>query len=1073
MRGLYWTSNEHMVAELVAGSLAGTAFGDTAMLSIDGSTEAIHVMAFRGSETVNALYRFDVIYTANVELDGHRAPSLGAKVALQLMLPSGSTRYVRGMACHVALCRQQRGRGVFRMTIVPKLWLLGKRKNSRVFQHKNVRQVVADILNAHGVPHVFSLARRYERREYCLQYEETDLAFVTRLLAEEGIFYAFEQPADADEVRESLLTALPGAAVDEVLGLAQGGVDAGSLLGAAERIAQPSGLMQMLEIAGPSEIMVIGDTPAVYGRLAGGDTLRYDPTLSSGAMHADESHLQRFSVSSSIDPTRSTVRDYDPERAGRALAGTIIGTRTQGSIGGALGDLASAGITAAAAPLADATRAGGTALGSATGAASNLAGVPLNNPAALAGSSNESFSHGIHTATHAVMPLETALAKTGIAVGTAIAQQLIPDAGWDSALGSVSDLGQGVLGGTEGALEVYEHHGDYEEMEATAAAAISRLEQHRTGHIVCRGYSHCRRLLPGKSFELRGHEVAQINQAYAITEVVHEAWASPPDDGPIYHNEMTCIPAEIPCRPPRPPRKLQQSVESATVVGPENNEIKTEHHGRIKIQFHWDRLGKHDDRSSCWIRVMQPWNGTGYGFHFIPRIGTEVLVSFVGGDINRPIVIGCVPNLSNPLPYHLPEHDTQSGIRTRSTPNSTGYNELMFDDAAGRETVHLRAERDLTETVQHDHETTVGHDHVVSVAHDERMTITGQREITVGGDQACNVTGERREHTAGDSLRSYDANDFSRVAGTQSVQVRGDMQASAGGSAMLSVAGSCTVSAGGDLSLDAGSTSDPRHMMLSAGGTLAGSAGETVVFNATEGITFTCGDATISLLPDQVVITAPTIKLVASENISATSSGARLTMDDNAELCADQVTVLGSSGIVRASDSVHVGGSEVIFGSGDSAGSDSPGEEESDTQPLNIRVTGPDGEGMANRRYVVNAGGREFRGTTDGEGWVRQDIPADASNARLSVWNGDRPADDRRTWSINIEEMADASDLAGARARLRNLGYAPGAPSEDEPDVIDPATQNALRRFQRDHELEETGELDEQTISALREAHES
>src|SRR5262249_50896037 len=141
------------------------------------------------------------------------------------------------------------------------------------------------------------------------------------------------------------------------------------------------------------------------------------------------------------------------------------------------------------------------------------------------------------------------------------------------------------------------------------------------------------------------------------------------------------------------PERPRQVAESAVVVGPPGHEIHTDEHGRVKVQFHWDLEGKRNDQSSCWLRVSQAWAGAGGGAIFLPRVGMEVLVTFLGGDLDRPIVTGCVYNATHPHPFHLPESKVKSGWLTRSTPNGHGGNELSFLDEHGSEEIHVRAER--------------------------------------------------------------------------------------------------------------------------------------------------------------------------------------------------------------------------------------------------------------------------------------------------------------------------------------------------------------------------------------------
>ena len=173
----------------------------------------------------------------------------------------------------------------------------------------------------------------------------------------------------------------------------------------------------------------------------------------------------------------------------------------------------------------------------------------------------------------------------------------------------------------------------------------------------------------------------------------------------LYSNSFRCIPQEVTFRPARrTPKPLVHGTQTALVVGPSGEEIYTDNHGRIKVQFHWDREGKKDDKSSCWIRVSQPWAGKGWGAVWLPRIGQEVVVDFLEGDPDRPIIIGRVYNAEQTVPYGLPSNQTQSGFKSRSSKGggSDDFNEIRFEDKKGSEMFTVHAQKDLETMVEND-----------------------------------------------------------------------------------------------------------------------------------------------------------------------------------------------------------------------------------------------------------------------------------------------------------------------------------------------------------------------------------
>lgn len=211
-----------------------------------------------------------------------------------------------------------------------------------------------------------------------------------------------------------------------------------------------------------------------------------------------------------------------------------------------------------------------------------------------------------------------------------------------------------------------------------------------------------------------------------------------------WHVATTVVPAE-PWRPAlETPRPAAHGLEPATVVGPEGEEIHVDEFGRVKIQFHWDREGKHDDESSCWVPVSSGWAGTGYGAIMIPRIGHEVLVEFLGGDPDRPIVTGRVFSHLHPTPYKLPDEKSVTVIaKTSSLGGSGGYNEIKADDRGGKELLYVQAERDLETLVKREERRTVGVDRTTRVGNVDTLDVGSNRRVIVGGVEQREFTSPR------------------------------------------------------------------------------------------------------------------------------------------------------------------------------------------------------------------------------------------------------------------------------------------------------------------------------------------
>jgi len=424
--------------------------------------------------------------------------------------------------------------------------------------------------------------------------------------------------------------------------------------------------------------------------------------------------------------------------------------------------------------------------------------------------------------------------------------------------GKLEDLS----GGEPTRGEIYEHHEEDEEPNIRQETVNAELEQHRAGVEVAHGSSGCRRLVPGARFKLCDHDLGRLDAEYVVTSVMHEGRSpeTATQGEPVYANTFECVPATVAARPPRPVRSLQQVTETAIVVGPEGQEIYTDEYGRVKVQFHWDREGKRDERSSCWIRVAQVWAGSGWGFEFIPRVGMEVIVTFLGGDVDRPVITGCVPNAINRPPFPLPENKTRSGMRTQSTPGGAGFNELSFEDQKGAEEIYLRAERDLRERVNHNRSLSVGNDQTIAVDRHRTTTIGGMDTTTVRGDLSRTVLGSSAAIVTGDRAQT--------VLGASTESIRGRATCAVQEDYFLKVEGSLCSMSGKD---GKGVTSAyaPEAYNIGTDGTLTLIAKTRLVLE--------CGDSSIVITPGSIKIKSKALVLSGRRRPRSWAPGQRFT----------------------------------------------------------------------------------------------------------------------------------------------------------------------------------------------------
>jgi len=284
-------------------------------------------------------------------------------------------------------------------------------------------------------------------------------------------------------------------------------------------------------------------------------------------------------------------------------------------------------------------------------------------------------------------------------------------------------------------FEVFDYpaHPEVLELDAVARVARIRLDEAQVAYERYHGSSSdCCGLRTGAKFKLTEHPQAAFNAPdYVIVGTVHtiisNQYASGGDGGHSMTVAVEAVDAKTRFRPARTtPKPVIQGAQTATVVGTSGDEIYTDKYGRVKVQFPWDRQGKKDENSSCWIRVAQVWAGKNWGAMHIPRIGQEVLVSFLEGDPDRPIITGRVYNADQMPPYDLPANSTQSGIKSRSSKNgsSSNFNEIRFEDKKGSELLYIQAEKDFQSLVKNDESTEVKHDRTDKVGNNETLTVT-------------------------------------------------------------------------------------------------------------------------------------------------------------------------------------------------------------------------------------------------------------------------------------------------------------------------------------------------------------
>ncbi|WP_240360231.1 type VI secretion system tip protein VgrG [Pyxidicoccus caerfyrddinensis] len=592
--------------------------------------ERLALSGFAGREAISRLYDFRADFFTR---DGEPlvvADLVGKDALVTVSVRDGGPRYVHGQVREVESLGMKTGRRRYRAHVVPKLWRLSQVHKSRIFQNNSVPEVLEAVLREGGVEVRLALSGSYAAREYCVQYRESDFAFVSRLMEWEGIFYFFEH------------------------------MDSGHTL-------------------------VLGDKPSAHAPLPQGQTLPLRPRMGKEAVDGELVYaLERVHR---LRPGAVHLKDFDFEKPAMDISGK----------------------------------------GKAT---------------------------------------------DGLA-----------------------------------ALEIYDYPAGYVAPGVVRSAARTRVEATGVGRRTLTGESIAPRLAPGFLMKLDSPEDGTFAGEYLITEVLHSGVQPDVSGGSeslqgLYRNQFHLLPKAVPFRPRRlTPLPQIAGPQTATVTGPAGEEIHTDAHGRIKVQFHWDREGKRDEKSSCWVRVGQPWGGPAWGDVWLPRIGQEVIVRFLEGDPDRPLVAGAVYNGIHPVPYALPDEKTKSTRKSASSLGSDGFNEVRIEDSMGDEEVFTHAQKDEALLTENDKAQEVRGFEDLLVKKDRRRRVEGHQELRVvmddvgviEGNQMLLVQKDRDTSTRGSHDESVDGHQAMTVGKGLNVSVSQGAVESVGAAKATTIGGAYSV----------------------------------------------------------------------------------------------------------------------------------------------------------------------------------------------------------------------------------------------------------------------------------------
>lgn len=534
---------------------------------------------------------------------------------------------------------------------------------------------------------------------------------------------------------------------------------------------------------------------------------------------------------------------------------------------------------------------------------------------------------------------------------------------------------------------------------ATAADA-QRLAKIRGEELDARAVIYSARgrvfqLRPGYTFVLSQHPEVGNNREYLCSELRHSGNLVHGDaqlrrelginSAEEYRVQVECVPSDTQFRSSQAlPWPRVDGSETAIVTGPPGQEIHTDQHGRIMVRFHWDADTPVGTETSCWIRVSQGWAGAQWGHQFVPRVGHEVVVSFLGGDPDRPLVTGCVYNGHNPTPFNLPEHRTRSGFRTQTTPRNdekVGFNELSFEDAAGQEQIYVRAERDLVEFVQQDHRTTVEEQQHLLVKGDQYETVEKNRTRRVIADESRHIGRDFRSVVDGNREDTVFGSLTTTVASTarhnyqenRSTHVDGRERYKAGDEVDVELESHGLLRVGGCLTTIVGSPDAERSSTLFVQGASHAYSTDMTVLESEKGIVLQCGDSSIRMTPKSIELSSPTV-FVRGDEANVAAATVRINASDLLSSRSSAVLLSGSGASLGLADgAAKLCGGSVQLGTSPEAAAGLPDAEA--VKRTNVALTDHDGNAVGHARFLVEfEDGAQLSGVTDAEGKASLEI---------------------------------------------------------------------------------------------------
>jgi type VI secretion system secreted protein VgrG len=482
--------------------------------------------------------------------------------------------------------------------------------------------------------------------------------------------------------------------------------------------------------------------------------------------------------------------------------------------------------------------------------------------------------------------------------------------------------------------EIYDYPGSYTEKSDGDHYVRTRMEESQYQFELTRGKTNARGLSVGYLFKLAGQPRADQNREYLVLsadyELEYSEYEAMENPGARYACSFQALSSAQAFRPRRTTRRpFVQGPQTAVVVGPSGDEIYTDKYGRVKVQFHWDRYGKADENASCWIRVAHPWAGKNWGMVAIPRIGQEVVVDFLEGDPDRPLITGRVYNAEQMPPWELPANKTQTGVLTRSSKGgaAANANAIRFEDKKGGEQLWIHAEKnqdievenDETHWVGHDRTKTIDHDETTHVKHDRTETVDNNETITIGVDRTEQV-GSNESITIGvNRTESVGANENITIGANRTETVGANQSVTIGATDTLTVGTQRTHTVGANETISVGAA---QEITVGAARAVTVGAGQQISIGANQGesigrnYSLDVGDnRSANVGKDDALKVGKNLVMDAGDSVTIKTGSASITMkkDGTIVIKGKDITIEGSGKInVKASSDIVMKGSKIL-----------------------------------------------------------------------------------------------------------------------------------------------------------------